>query len=152
MLVRAVRPVVKRVGPSFRTTRLRAVRPYHERVIDHYENPRNVGKFAKEDEAHVGTGLVGAPACGDVMRLQLKIKNGMVEDAKFQTFGCGSAIASSSLATEWVKGKTIEECLTIKNTEIAEHLVLPPVKLHCSMLAEDAIRAAVKDYQKKKRQ
>jgi len=122
---------------------------YHERVIDHYENPRNVGKFAKDDEAHVGTGLVGAPACGDVMRLQLKIKNGVVEDAKFKTFGCGSAIASSSLATEWVKGKTVDECLTIKNTQIAEHLSLPPVKLHCSMLAEDAIRAAVKDYQQK---
>jgi len=122
---------------------------YHERVIDHYENPRNVGKFAKEEEIHVGTGLVGAPACGDVMRLQLKIKNGVVEDAKFKTFGCGSAIASSSLATEWVKGKTVDECLTIKNTQIAEHLSLPPVKLHCSMLAEDAIRAAVKDYQLK---
>jgi len=148
MLKRAVRPVVKR-PISFHSTRLRTVRPYHERVIDHYENPRNVGKFSKEDAPHVGTGLVGAPACGDVMRLQLKIKNGKVEDAKFQTFSCGSAIASSSLATEWVKGKTIEECLTIKNTQIAEHLVLPPVKLHCSMLAEDAIRAAVKDYQKK---
>jgi len=123
---------------------------YHERVIDHYENPRNIGKFTKEEEksGRVGTGLVGAPACGDVMRLQLKIKNNIVEDAKFKTFGCGSAIASSSLATEWVKGKTVEECLEIKNTEIAQHLALPPVKLHCSMLAEDAIRAAIRDYQK----
>jgi nitrogen fixation NifU-like protein len=126
-------------------------RSYHERVIDHYEKPRNVGKFTKEEEekGNVGTGLVGAPACGDVMRLQLKINNGVVEDAKFKTFGCGSAIASSSLATEWVKGKTVEECLEIKNTQIAQHLALPPVKLHCSMLAEDAIRAAIKDYQLK---
>jgi len=136
---------ISRIRPA---TRVRIQR-YHERVIDHYENPRNVGKFSKEDEANVGTGLVGAPACGDVMRLQLKIKDGVVEDAKFKTFGCGSAIASSSLATEWVKGKTVDECLTIKNTQIAEHLSLPPVKLHCSMLAEDAIRAAVKDYQQK---
>lgn len=124
-------------------------RKYHERVMDHYNNPRNQGSLAKNDTS-VGTGLVGAPACGDVMRLQLKISdNGIVEDAKFKTYGCGSAIASSSLATEWVKGKHIEECLTIKNTEIAKHLALPPVKLHCSMLAEDAIRAAIQDYKKK---
>lgn len=117
--------------------------------MDHYNNPRNQGSLAKNDTT-VGTGLVGAPACGDVMRLQLKISDdGIVEDAKFKTYGCGSAIASSSLATEWVKGKHIEECLTIKNTEIAKHLALPPVKLHCSMLAEDAIRAAIQDYKKK---
>lgn len=124
-------------------------RNYHERVMDHYNNPRNQGSLGKNDKK-VGTGLVGAPACGDVMRLQLKISDdGIVEDAKFKTYGCGSAIASSSLATEWVKGKHIEECLTIKNTEIAKHLALPPVKLHCSMLAEDAIRAAIQDYKKK---
>jgi Fe-S cluster assembly scaffold IscU len=124
-------------------------RSYHERVLDHYNNPRNQGSLPKNDAA-VGTGLVGAPACGDVMRLQLKISDsGIVEDAKFKTYGCGSAIASSSLATEWVKGKHIEECLTIKNTEIAKHLALPPVKLHCSMLAEDAIRAAIQDYKNK---
>lgn len=117
--------------------------------MDHYNNPRNQGSLGKNDTS-VGTGLVGAPACGDVMRLQLKISDdGIVEDAKFKTYGCGSAIASSSLATEWVKGKHIEECLTIKNTEIAKHLALPPVKLHCSMLAEDAIRAAIHDYKKK---
>ena len=124
-------------------------RSYHERVLDHYNNPRNQGSLPK-NETSVGTGLVGAPACGDVMRLQLKIsESGIVEDAKFKTYGCGSAIASSSLATEWVKGKHIEECLTIKNTEIAKHLALPPVKLHCSMLAEDAIRAAIQDYKNK---
>lgn len=124
-------------------------RGYHERVLDHYNNPRNQGTLGKNDKS-VGTGLVGAPACGDVMRLQLKITdNGIVEDAKFKTYGCGSAIASSSLATEWVKGKHIDECLKIKNTEIAKHLALPPVKLHCSMLAEDAIRAAIQDYMKK---
>lgn len=127
----------------------RMQRSYHERVMDHYNNPRNQGSLPK-NEASVGTGLVGAPACGDVMRLQLKISDsGIVEDAKFKTYGCGSAIASSSLATEWVKGKHIEECLAIKNTEIAKHLALPPVKLHCSMLAEDAIRAAIQDYKNK---
>eukprot|EP01121_Diplochlamys_sp_Union-15-3_P014138 TRINITY_DN4474_c0_g1_i2.p1 TRINITY_DN4474_c0_g1~~TRINITY_DN4474_c0_g1_i2.p1 ORF type:complete len:182 (+),score=34.96 TRINITY_DN4474_c0_g1_i2:44-547(+) len=126
-----------------------AKRNYHERVIDHYENPRNVGSLDKNDK-NVGTGLVGAPSCGDVMKLQIKISpEGIVEEAKFKTFGCGSAIASSSLATEWVKGKSVEECLKIKNTEIAKHLSLPPVKLHCSMLAEDAIRASIKDWQRK---
>lgn len=128
-----------------------AVRGYHERVVDHYNNPRNVGSFDKEDP-DVGTGLVGAPACGDVMKLQIKVdeKTGKIVDARFKTFGCGSAIASSSVATEWVKGKLMEEVLSIKNTEIAKHLSLPPVKLHCSMLAEDAIKAAVKDYEAKR--
>ncbi len=123
---------------------------YHENVIDHYNNPRNVGSFDKNDPT-VGTGLVGAPACGDVMKLQIKVddKTGQIVDACFKTFGCGSAIASSSVATEWVKGKQMQEVLTIKNTEIAKHLSLPPVKLHCSMLAEDAIKAAVKDYEAK---
>ena len=121
---------------------------YSEKVIDHYENPRNVGSFDKTD-TEVGTGLVGAPACGDVMKLQIKVENDIIEDAKFKTFGCGSAIASSSLLTEWVKGKTINEAMEIKNTDIAEHLALPPVKIHCSVLAEDAIRAAVKDYREK---
>jgi nitrogen fixation NifU-like protein len=122
---------------------------YSEKVVDHYENPRNVGSLDKNDEA-VGTGLVGAPACGDVMRLQIKVSpEGIIEDAKFKTFGCGSAIASSSLVTEWVKGKSIDEAATIKNTEIAEHLALPPVKIHCSVLAEDAIKAAVADYKAK---
>lgn len=121
---------------------------YSEKVIDHYENPRNVGSFDKQ-ETNVGTGLVGAPACGDVMKLQIKVVNDVIEDAKFKTFGCGSAIASSSLLTEWVKGKTIEQAMEIKNTDIAEHLALPPVKIHCSVLAEDAIRAAVKDYRSK---
>jgi nitrogen fixation NifU-like protein len=122
---------------------------YSEKVVDHYENPRNVGGFAKE-EAGIGTGLVGAPACGDVMKLQIKVgADGRIEDAKFKTFGCGSAIASSSLATEWVKGKTLDEAETIKNTEIAQHLALPPVKIHCSVLAEDAIKAAIKDYREK---
>ncbi|CAF2149152.1 unnamed protein product [Brassica napus] len=126
-------------------------RSYHENVIDHYDNPRNVGSFDKNDPT-VGTGLVGAPACGDVMKLQIKVdeKTGQIVDARFKTFGCGSAIASSSVATEWVKGKAMEEVLTIKNTEIAKHLSLPPVKLHCSMLAEDAIKAAVKDYKEKR--
>ncbi|KAL9314123.1 hypothetical protein ACSQ67_019575 [Phaseolus vulgaris] len=126
-------------------------RLYHERVVDHYDNPRNVGSFDKNDPA-VGTGLVGAPACGDVMKLQIKVdeKTGKIVDARFKTFGCGSAIASSSVATEWVKGKQMEEVLSIKNTEIAKHLSLPPVKLHCSMLAEDAIKAAVKDYETKR--
>ncbi|KAM7471299.1 hypothetical protein LguiA_009482 [Lonicera macranthoides] len=124
---------------------------YHERVVDHYNNPRNVGSFEKTDPT-VGTGLVGAPACGDVMKLQIKVddQTGKIVDACFKTFGCGSAIASSSVATEWVKGKQMEEVLTIKNTEIAKHLSLPPVKLHCSMLAEDAIKAAVKDYEAKR--
>lgn len=122
---------------------------YSDKVVDHYENPRNVGGFAK-DEAGVGTGLVGAPACGDVMKLQIKVGvDGRIEDAKFKTFGCGSAIASSSLATEWVKGKTLAEAETIKNSEIAQHLALPPVKIHCSVLAEDAIKAAIKDYREK---
>ncbi|XP_062206413.1 iron-sulfur cluster assembly protein 1-like [Phragmites australis] len=127
------------------------VRAYHERVVDHYNNPRNVGSFDKDDP-NVGTGLVGAPACGDVMKLQIRVDegSGKIVDACFKTFGCGSAIASSSVATEWVKGKQMEEVLTIKNTEIAKHLSLPPVKLHCSMLAEDAIKAAVKDYEAKK--
>merc|ERR1712167_159843 len=124
---------------------------YHEKVIDHYENPRNVGSLDKKDK-NVGTGLVGAPACGDVMKLQIRVNEdtGVVEEAVFKTFGCGSAIASSSLATEWVKGKNLDECVTIKNTEIAKHLKLPPVKLHCSMLAEDAIKAAIGDYKAKK--
>jgi len=122
---------------------------YNEKVIDHYENPRNVGSFNKEEDG-VGTGVVGAPACGDVMKLQIKINDeGVIEDAKFKTYGCGSAIASSSLVTEWVKGKTVEQALAIKNTEIAEALALPPVKIHCSVLAEDAIKAAVSDYQAK---
>jgi nitrogen fixation NifU-like protein len=122
---------------------------YSEKLIDHYENPRNVGAFDKGDES-VGTGLVGAPACGDVMKLQIKVGvDGIIEDAKFKTFGCGSAIASSSLVTEWVKGKTLDEAGTIKNTQIAEHLALPPVKIHCSVLAEDAIKAAIHDYKEK---
>lgn len=122
---------------------------YHENVIDHYENPRNVGSLDKNAK-NVGTGLVGAPACGDVMKLQIEVDDtGKIIDSKFKTFGCGSAIASSSVATEWLKGKTIDECLNIKNTDIASHLKLPPVKLHCSMLAEDAIKAAINDYKKK---
>lgn len=122
---------------------------YSEKVVDHYENPRNVGAFDKDDSA-VGTGLVGAPACGDVMKLQIKVgADGIIEDAKFKTFGCGSAIASSSLITEWVKGKSLDEAATIKNTQIAQHLALPPVKIHCSVLAEDAIKAAIDDYRKK---
>lgn len=123
--------------------------PYSDKVIDHYENPRNVGSFDKSDVT-VGTGIVGAPECGDVMKLQLKINaDGVIEDAKFKTFGCGSAIASSSLATEMVKGKTLEEALQIKNTEIVQELALPPVKIHCSVLAEDAIKGAIADYKKK---
>ncbi|MDR3159912.1 MAG: Fe-S cluster assembly scaffold IscU [Zoogloeaceae bacterium] len=122
---------------------------YSVKVIDHYENPRNVGGF-DADEAGVGTGMVGAPACGDVMKLQIKVNdNGVIEDARFKTYGCGSAIASSSLITEWVKGKTVDEALEIKNAQIAEELALPPVKIHCSVLAEDAIKAAVADYRKK---
>ena len=125
------------------------VRYYHDNIIDHYENPRNVGSFDKK-ESDIGTGLVGAPACGDVMKLQIKVDdNGMIIDSKFKTFGCGSAIASSSFATEWLKGKSVEECLTIKNTDIAKELKLPPVKLHCSMLAEDAIKAAIQDWRTK---
>jgi nitrogen fixation NifU-like protein len=120
---------------------------YSDKVIDHYENPRNVGSFEKDDPT-VGTGMVGAPACGDVMKLQIKVDNdtGLITDAKFKTYGCGSAIASSSLVTEWVKGKTLDQAATIKNSEIAEELALPPVKIHCSILAEDAIKAAVNDY------
>ena len=122
---------------------------YNEKVLDHYENPRNVGKMDKE-ATNVGTGMVGAPACGDVMRLQIQVSdNGVIEDAKFKTYGCGSAIASSSLLTEWVKGKTLDEASAIKNSEIAEELALPPVKIHCSVLAEDAIKAAITDYKSK---
>jgi nitrogen fixation NifU-like protein len=121
---------------------------YSEKVIDHYNNPRNVGSLPKEDPK-VGTGIVGAPECGDVMKLQIKVENGVIVDAKFKTFGCGSAIASSSLATEWMKGKTIEEAQKIKNTDIVNELHLPPVKIHCSVLAEDSIKAALADYQKK---
>lgn len=123
---------------------------YSEKVIDHYENPRNVGSMNKDD-ANIGTGMVGAPACGDVMRLQIKVSaDGIIEDAKFKTYGCGSAIASSSLLTEWVKGKTLDEAGMIKNTEIASELELPPVKIHCSVLAEDAIKAAINDYKSKR--
>jgi nitrogen fixation NifU-like protein len=123
---------------------------YSQKVVDHYENPRNVGSFDKGDES-VGTGMVGAPACGDVMKLQIKVNpaTGVIEDARFKTYGCGSAIASSSLVTEWVKGKTLDEAAGIKNSQIAEELALPPVKIHCSILAEDAIKAAVDDYKKK---
>jgi nitrogen fixation protein NifU and related proteins len=124
--------------------------PYSEKILDHYSNPRNVGSFDAQDPT-VGTGLVGAPECGDVMKLQIKVNpdTGVIEDAKFKTFGCGSAIASSSLATEWLKGKTVDEAMGIKNTEIVEELALPPVKVHCSVLAEDAIKAAIKNYQEK---
>jgi nitrogen fixation protein NifU and related proteins len=122
---------------------------YSEKVLDHYENPRNVGTFTKDEAENVGTGLVGAPACGDVMRLQIKVKDGRIEDAKFKTFGCGSAIASSSLATEMIKGMTLDQAAQITNTTIVEELNLPPVKIHCSVLAEDAIKAAIEDYKKK---
>jgi nitrogen fixation protein NifU and related proteins len=123
---------------------------YSEKVIEHYENPRNVGSLAKDDPS-VGTGIVGAPACGDVMKLQLRIsEDGIIQDAKFKTFGCGSAIASSSLVTEWVKGMTLDQALEVKNTQIVEELSLPPVKIHCSVLAEDAVKAAIADYKKKK--
>lgn len=123
---------------------------YSDKLIDHYENPRNVGAFDKGDDS-VGTGMVGAPACGDVMKLQIKVnESGVIEDAKFKTYGCGSAIASSSLVTEWVKGKTLDEAASLKNTQIAEELALPPVKIHCSILAEDAIKAAIEDYRKKR--
>ncbi len=122
---------------------------YSEKVIDHYENPRNVGSFDKSDQ-HIGTGMVGAPACGDVMKLQIKVnEEGVIEDARFKTYGCGSAIASSSLLTEWVKGKSLDEASQIKNSQIAEELALPPVKVHCSVLAEDAIKAAISDYKEK---
>ena len=121
---------------------------YSDQVIDHYENPRNVGSFPKDDPT-IGTGMVGAPACGDVMKLQIKVEDGIITDAKFKTYGCGSAIASSSLITEWVKGKTLEQAGSIKNSQIAEELALPPVKIHCSILAEDAIQAAIHDYQLK---
>ena len=123
---------------------------YSDKVIDHYENPRNVGSFSKDD-TDVGTGMVGAPACGDVMKLQIKVDDdtGIITDARFKTYGCGSAIASSSLVTEWVKGKTLDEAGTIRNSQIAEELALPPVKIHCSILAEDAIKAAIEDYRKK---
>lgn len=124
---------------------------YSKKVLDHYENPRNVGALDKAN-SNVGTGLVGAPACGDVMRLQIEVSElGIIKDAKFKTYGCGSAIASSSLVTEWVKGRTLDEALEIKNTDVAEHLSLPPVKIHCSVLAEDAIRAAIEDYKSKKK-
>mmetsp|Transcript_35083 Transcript_35083/g.76633 ORF Transcript_35083/g.76633 Transcript_35083/m.76633 type:complete len:150 (-) Transcript_35083:99-548(-) len=137
--MRTVRPSVRRA----------ALRLYHDNVIDHYENPRNVGSLDKKSK-RVGTGLVGAPACGDVMKLQFEVDdNGVITDAKFKTFGCGSAIASSSVATEWLKGRSVDDCLSIKNTDIASHLKLPPVKLHCSMLAEDAIKSAVADFKKK---
>ena len=121
---------------------------YSDKVIDHYENPRNVGKLDSAD-INVGTGMVGAPACGDVMKLQIRVEDGIIKDAKFKTYGCGSAIASSSLVTEWVKGKTLDEAATIKNTQIAEELSLPPVKIHCSILAEDAIKAAINNYKGK---
>jgi len=121
---------------------------YSSQVIDHYENPRNVGSFSKDDD-DVGTGMVGAPACGDVMKLQIKVEDGVITDARFKTYGCGSAIASSSLVTEWVKGKSLSEAAQIKNSQIAEELALPPVKIHCSILAEDAVKAAIEDYRKK---
>lgn len=125
---------------------------YNEKVLDHYENPRNVGKMDIGD-SHVGTGMVGAPACGDVMKLQIRVNDqGIIDDAKFKTFGCGSAIASSSLVTEWVKGRTLEDALTIKNSDIAEELALPPVKIHCSVLAEDAIRSAISDFKTKQQE
>lgn len=120
---------------------------YSDKVLDHYENPRNVGKFDIDNS--IGTGMVGAPACGDVLKLQIKVQDGVIQDAKFKTYGCGSAIASSSLISEWVKGKTLEQAMAIKNSEIAEELALPPVKIHCSILAEDAIKAAIEDYRKK---
>ena len=121
---------------------------YSDKVLDHYENPRNVGKFDASD-SNIGTGMVGAPACGDVMKLQIKVEDGIITDAKFKTYGCGSAIASSSLVTEWVKGKTLDQAGTIKNSQIAQELALPPVKIHCSILAEDAIKAAIADYREK---
>jgi nitrogen fixation NifU-like protein len=134
------------VGSPLTQSTEESIMAYSDKVLDHYENPRNVGAFQKDDDT-VGTGMVGAPACGDVMKLQIKVgADGIIEDAKFKTYGCGSAIASSSLVTEWVKGKTLDQALSIKNTQIAEELALPPVKIHCSILAEDAIKAAVEDY------
>lgn len=121
---------------------------YSKKVIDHYENPKNVGSFKSDDEG-IGTGLVGAPSCGDVMKLQIKVKDGLIEDVRFKTFGCGSAIASSSFVTEFIKGKSLDEAISVKNTDVAEYLSLPPIKIHCSILAEDAIKAAVKDYREK---
>ena len=158
--VQSARQASRRVAGLFASARAAAVPPtlpaaaprrgYHKNIVDHYESPRNVGSLDKAS-ADVGTGLVGAPACGDVMKLQIRVgADGRIAEAKFKTFGCGSAIASSSVATEWVKGRSLDECLAIKNTDIASHLKLPPVKLHCSMLAEDAITAAVKDYASKK--
>jgi len=126
----------------------KSIMAYSDKVVDHYENPRNVGSFDKGDDS-IGTGMVGAPACGDVMKLQIKVEDGVITDARFKTYGCGSAIASSSLVTEWVKGKTLDQAASIKNSEIAEELALPPVKIHCSILAEDAIKAAVNDYREK---
>ena len=153
MFARVVRRTVRGSSKDVPMNLLRtggAQRLYHQNVIDHYENPRNVGSLKKSDP-DVGTGLVGAPACGDVMKLQIKVsEDGTIQDSKFKTFGCGSAIASSSYAAEWLKGKNIDEALTIKNSDIAQHLKLPPVKLHCSMLAEDAIKAAIRDYKEKK--
>lgn len=141
--------LTQKIVSNLDTSLVKTTAYYHKNVIDHYENPRNVGSLDKDDK-NVGTGLVGAPACGDVMKLQIKVdEDGKIIDAKFKTFGCGSAIASSSLATEWVKGKTMDEAMKIKNTEIAKELSLPPVKLHCSMLAEDAIKAALQDYKLK---
>jgi Fe-S cluster assembly scaffold IscU len=138
-------------GRLLTAARLPATRAYHDNVIQHYENPQNVGKMNKDDP-DVGTGIVGAPACGDVMKLQIRVnEDGTVREAVFKTFGCGSAIASSSYATEWVRGKTLDECATIKNTDISSQLKLPPVKMHCSMLAEDAVKAAIKDLQEKRR-
>ena len=139
-----------RISKNIKLSYYYVYRQYHAKVIDHYENPRNVGSFDKKDK-NVGTGLVGAPACGDVMKLQIKVDDdGKIIDTKFKTFGCGSAIASSSLATEWIKGKTLDEAINITNTDIASYLKLPPVKLHCSMLAEDAIKGAINDLNKKK--
>nr|CAB3256940.1 iron-sulfur cluster assembly enzyme ISCU, mitochondrial-like [Phallusia mammillata] len=141
--------LLQKISSQVQTATVLAQRAYHEKVIDHYENPRNVGTLDKKSTT-VGTGLVGAPACGDVMRLQIEVDDdGKITDAKFKTFGCGSAIASSSLATEWIKGMNIDKASTLKNTDIAKELSLPPVKLHCSMLAEDAIKAAIKDYKVK---
>ncbi|KOO27550.1 iron-sulfur cluster assembly protein 1-like protein [Chrysochromulina tobinii] len=153
MLV-ALRTACRSAAPGLRSSspQLLAARFYHERIVDHYESPRNVGSLDKTDP-RVGTGLVGAPACGDVMKLQMRVgPDGVIEEAVFKTFGCGSAIASSSYTTEWLKGKSLDEAGTIKNSDIAKHLKLPPVKLHCSMLAEDAVKAAIKDYQQKRRE
>lgn len=150
MMRLATRPISRIIAQRASTVgQALQARSYHDNIVEHYENPRNVGSLDKKDRS-VGTGLVGAPACGDVMKLQIKVDdNGNIIESKFKTFGCGSAIASSSVATEWVKGKTVDEVLAIKNADIAAHLKLPPVKLHCSMLAEDAIKAAVKDWKAK---